>query len=59
LEAAYHKAAQDKEFLALAKRASVVVSPKGSKESFTISENVWNEVKGQEAKLKSMIQTQK
>ncbi len=59
LETAYLKASQDKEFLALAKRASVVVSHKGSKESAAIAQNVWKEVKGQEANLKAMIKSTK
>jgi len=55
LESAFNKAAQDKEFLALATRANVKVNPKNSQEFFAISKNIWNEIKGQEENLKSMI----
>lgn len=55
LESAFSKAAQDKDFLALATRASVKVNPKNSQEFFSISKNIWNEIKGQEQDLKSMM----
>ncbi len=55
LESAFSKAAQDKDFLALATKASVKVNPKNSQEFFAISKNIWNEIKGQEQDLKLMM----
>lgn len=59
LESAFSKAAQDKEFLALAAKANVKVTARDSKEFCAISKNMWNEIKREEEKMKSMIKPQK
>lgn len=59
LETAFHKASQDKGFLALTSKADLIVAPRGAKEFFTISKNTWEEIKGQEAKFRAIIEPQK
>jgi hypothetical protein len=39
-------------------KASLIVDPMDSKEFFTTSKNIWNEIKRQEEKLKSMVKPQ-
>jgi len=59
IEAAYNKAAEDKEFLSIAMKASVKVKLRDSREFFNISKAIYNEIKGEEAKLKAMIKPEK
>ena len=59
LESAFVKASQDKEFLALATKASVKVTPRDSKEFLAVSKAIYNEIKSQEEKLQAMIKPEK
>ncbi|MFB3884951.1 MAG: tripartite tricarboxylate transporter substrate binding protein [Thermodesulfobacteriota bacterium] len=57
LESAYDKAAHDKDFLALAAKAHVKIYPRNAQEFFNTSKSIWNEIKGQEQDLKSMMKS--
>lgn len=59
LESAYNKAAEDREFIALATKAGVKVTQRDSKEFLATSKAIFNEIKGEEAKLKAMMKPEK
>ena len=60
LESAFGKAAQDKEFLALATESQRKGDPDAiRKSSSAVSKAIYNEIKGQEEKLKAMIKPEK
>ncbi|MFB3884967.1 MAG: tripartite tricarboxylate transporter substrate binding protein [Thermodesulfobacteriota bacterium] len=58
LEEAFQKAAHDKEFLSVAAKASLIVDPIDSNRFFAVSTNIWNEIRGQAEKLKTMVKPQ-
>ena len=59
LEAAFAQVAQDKEFLAMAAKASVKVTPRDSKAFLAASKSIFNEIKGEEEQLKAMMKPEK
>ncbi len=59
LETAFGKAAKTKEFLALTAKADLITIPRGAQEFLAISKNTWEEIKGQEAKLRALIEPKK
>lgn len=59
LESAFTRASQGQEFLGLASKANVRPDPKHSNDFFSSARQVWDEVKGEEENLRSMIKSEK
>ncbi len=57
LESAFAKAGQEKEFLSIAEKGNVRVTPRDSKGFFAESQSIYNELKEQETTLKALMKS--